>query len=85
MSEESTSLHEFSDQIDPIAVVLGLWISLDEYSMIVQDLAELRGYIADARIVIDRGIDLMSNEQLGQWSGVRTWLESAPEAADDHA
>ena len=34
--------------------------------------------IADARTVIERGVELMSTEQLNEWSGVRSWLEQAP-------
>jgi hypothetical protein len=35
----------------------------------------LRDVIFDARVVIKRGVELMTNEQVGHWEGVRTWLE----------
>jgi len=38
----------------------------------------LRACIEDARDVIGRGVDLMTSDQLGQWAGVRSWLEMAP-------
>lgn len=34
--------------------------------------------LSDARIIIERGIKLMSTEQLGKWEGVRAWLEQTP-------
>lgn len=39
----------------------------------------LRRQVAAALVVIERGIDIVTDEQLGQWAGVRTWLEMETE------
>jgi hypothetical protein len=39
------------------------------------EIERLRDRIADAETVIQRGVELMTVDQLGQWAGVRTWLE----------
>jgi hypothetical protein len=36
----------------------------------------MRDEIAAARSVILRGVEIMSDEQVGKWAGVRTWLEA---------
>lgn len=36
-------------------------------------------YIREARSLINRAVELMTPDQLGRWSGVRTWLEFPPE------
>lgn len=40
---------------------------------------ELEDFIRDGLDLVNRGVDLMTKEQLGQWRGVRTWIESTPE------
>jgi len=32
-------------------------------------------HIDNARTIIQRGLDIMTTEQVGQWDGVRSWLE----------
>lgn len=39
------------------------------------EIERLGDMVEDARLVIERGVDLMTHEQLGHWEGVRTWLE----------
>lgn len=39
------------------------------------DAERLREALRSAEIVIDRGVELMTDEQVGQWDGVRHWLE----------
>jgi len=34
--------------------------------------------IADARAIIERGVELMTVEQIGEWAGVRLWLSQSP-------
>ena len=43
-----------------------------------QQLLTAQAAIADARTVIERGVEIMTTEQAGQWTGVRSWLEQAP-------
>jgi hypothetical protein len=38
---------------------------------------QLREDLQDARDIINHGVELMPLEQLGQWEGVRAWLELA--------
>ena len=38
--------------------------------------------IANARTIIERGVELMTPDQVGQWEGVRSWLEMAPYTPD---
>jgi outer membrane protein TolC len=40
-------------------------------------LAEARAQIEEARALILQAVELMTPEQVGQWGGVRTWLEKA--------
>ena len=35
----------------------------------------LEADLADARAIINRGVELMTPDQVGQWEGVRAWLE----------
>jgi hypothetical protein len=41
--------------------------------------ARLKTQVAVAKDVIQRGVDVMTKEQLGQWSGVRSFLEQETE------
>jgi hypothetical protein len=41
------------------------------------ELDQLRAELAEARIIINAGVELMTVEQLSQWRGVRAWLELA--------
>ena len=43
----------------------------------------LSGCIEDARSVINTGVELMTLDQLGNWSGVRSWIEQAPYSPED--
>lgn len=52
--------------------------TLDERNNEIERLGDM---VEDARLVIGRGVDLMTNEQVGRWEGVRTWLEL--EASDE--
>ena len=44
---------------------------------------QLRYQVEAARDVINRAVDLMTSEQLGQWTGVRSWLEQSHEDYGD--
>lgn len=35
--------------------------------------------IAEAEIIINHGVSLMTTEQLSKWQGVRAWLETVEE------
>lgn len=41
-------------------------------------------YIQMATEIINQGVDLMTGEQLGQWDGVRAWLELADIVDREH-
>lgn len=49
----------------------------------VTQAAEYERWIRDALAVLQRGVEMMPLEQLGQWSGVREVIESAPVKEDD--
>jgi hypothetical protein len=40
-------------------------------------LTEARAQIEEARALILQAVEIMTPEQVGQWAGVRTWLEEA--------
>ena len=39
------------------------------------ELKRLRNQVAAAMVVVNRGVELMPDELIGQWAGVRTFLE----------
>lgn len=48
-------------------------------------IAELEKDVADARVLINDACDIMDHVQVGRWTGVRAWLESAAQRREDPA
>ena len=42
---------------------------------------ELERHIEEGREIVNDGVDLMTDEQVGKWAGVRGWLEGPIDAA----
>lgn len=42
-------------------------------------IARLRNQVAVAKTIVAAGVDLMTTKQVGQWRGVRTFLEQETE------
>lgn len=69
------------DELAAIAVRASLEIASERYS-VLELVAALRAEQvrnAEATALINAAVELMTKEQVGQWEGVRAWLEGEGE------
>ena len=74
-----TAVFEFETGYEPSVGIKDGWLGGDlcavQFNDALLEIERLQNQVAAAKEVISRGVDLMTTEQLGQWTGVRSFLE----------
>lgn len=56
-------------------MLVGEWVKADSMRQLERETEALRNQVEAARSLIMHACDIMTSQQVGQWAGVRSWLE----------
>ena len=74
-----TAVFEFETGHEPSVGIKDGWLGGDlcavQFNDALLEIERLQNQVAAAKEVIAKGLDLMTTEQVGQWAGVRSFLE----------